>query len=111
MAPIAPFYADLLYTDLNKVTKREIDQSVHLADFPAYNEKLVDKDLEERMNLAQKASSMILALRRKEKLKVRQPLAKNYCAGSEFQRFSEQFEAIKNIVLTEVNVKGSRIFN
>ncbi|MCA1760301.1 MAG: class I tRNA ligase family protein, partial [Bacteroidales bacterium] len=76
MAPIAPFYADLLFTDLNKVSQKEIDQSVHLADFPAYNENLVDKDLEDRMNLAQKASSMVLALRRKEKLKVRQPLAK-----------------------------------
>jgi len=104
MAPIAPFYADLLYTDLNKVSQREIDQSVHLADFPSYNEKLVDKDLEDRMNLAQKASSMVLALRRKEKLKVRQPLAKIIVPVLN-SRFREQFEAIKNIVLTEVNVK------
>jgi isoleucyl-tRNA synthetase len=104
MAPIAPFYADLLYTDLNKVTQKEVDQSVHLADFPTYNEKLVDKDLEEKMDLAQKASSMILALRRKEKLKVRQPLARIIVPVLN-QRFREQFEAIKNIVLTEVNVK------
>ncbi len=104
MAPIAPFYADLLYTDLNKVSKIEVDQSVHLADFPSYNEKLVDKDLEERMDLAQKASSMILALRRKEKLKVRQPLARIIVPVLN-SRFHEQFEAIKNIVLTEVNVK------
>ncbi|HSO87602.1 MAG TPA: isoleucine--tRNA ligase [Draconibacterium sp.] len=104
MAPIAPFYADLLYTDLNKVSQKEIDQSVHLADFPAYNEKLVDKDLEEKMDLAQKASSMILALRRKEKLKVRQPLARIIVPVLN-SRFHEQFEAIKNIVLTEVNVK------
>ena len=104
MAPIAPFYADLLYTDLNKVTQKEIDQSVHLSDFPAYNEKLVDKDLEDRMDLAQKASSMVLALRRKEKLKVRQPLAKIIVPVLN-ARFHEQFDAVKNIILTEVNVK------
>ncbi len=104
MAPIAPFYSDLLYTDLNKVTEKEIDQSVHLADFPSYNEKLIDKDLEEKMDLAQRASSMILALRRKEKLKVRQPLAKIIVPVLN-QKFKQQFEAIKNIVLTEVNVK------
>jgi len=104
MAPIAPFYADLLFTDLNKVTKKEADQSVHLAIFPSYNEKLVDKDLEEKMDIAQKASSMILALRRKEKLKVRQPLAKIIVPVLNF-RFHEQFDAVKNIILTEVNVK------
>jgi isoleucyl-tRNA synthetase len=104
MAPIAPFYADLLYTDLNKTTQKEADQSVHLADFPSFDEKLIDKDLEEKMDIAQKASSMILALRRKEKLKVRQPLAKIIVPVLN-KRFHEQFEAIKNIVLTEVNVK------
>ena len=104
MAPIAPFYADLLYTDLNKVSQKEPDQSVHLADFPSFDEKLIDKDLEEKMDIAQKASSMILALRRKEKLKVRQPLAKIIVPVLN-PHFQEQFEAIKNIVLTEVNVK------
>jgi len=104
MAPIAPFYADLLFTDLNKTTQKEIDQSVHLTDFPSYNEKLIDKDLEEKMDIAQKTSSMILALRRKEKLKVRQPLAKIIVPILN-PRFQEQFEAIKNIVLSEVNVK------
>lgn len=104
MAPIAPFYADLLYSDLNKVTQKEPDQSVHLADFPSYNEKLIDKDLEEKMDIAQKASSMILALRRREKLKVRQPLAKIIVPVLN-PHFHEQFEAIKNIVLSEVNVK------
>ncbi len=104
MAPIAPFYADLLFSDLNRTTQKETDQSVHLADFPAYNEKLVDKDLEEKMDIAQKASSMILALRRKEKLKVRQPLAKIIVPVLN-PHFQEQFEAIKDIVLSEVNVK------
>ncbi|MGC9353187.1 MAG: isoleucine--tRNA ligase [Mariniphaga sp.] len=104
MAPIAPFYADLLFTDLNKVTGKEADQSVHLGDFPDYDEKLIDKDLEEKMGIAQKASSMILALRRKEKLKVRQPLAKIMVPVLN-AHFREQFEAVKDIILTEVNVK------
>lgn len=104
MAPIAPFYADLLFTDLNKVTGKETDQSVHLAEFPAFDESLIDKDLEEKMDLAQKASSMVLALRRKEKLKVRQPLAKIIVPVLN-PHFQEQMEAVKNIILTEVNVK------
>jgi isoleucyl-tRNA synthetase len=104
MAPIAPFYADLLFSDLNKVTGKEVDQSVHLADFPGYYEKLIDIDLEEKMGIAQKASSMILALRRKEKLKVRQPLAKIMVPVLN-PHFREQFEAVKDIILTEVNVK------
>lgn len=104
MAPIAPFYADLLFSDLNKVTRKEADQSVHLTDFPEYDEKRIDKDLEEKMGIAQKASSMILALRRKEKLKVRQPLAKIMVPVLN-AHFRQQFEAVKDIILTEVNVK------
>jgi len=104
MAPIAPFYADLLYADLNRATGKETDQSVHLVDFPDYDEKLIDKDLEEKMDIAQRASSMILALRRKEKLKVRQPLAKIMVPVLN-PHFREQFEAMKDIILTEVNVK------
>jgi len=104
MAPIAPFYADLLFTDLNQVTGKEPDQSVHLATFPEFDESLIDKDLEEKMELAQKSSSMILALRRKEKLKVRQPLAKIIVPVLN-PHFQEQFEAVKNIILAEVNVK------
>ena len=103
-APIAPFFSDLLYTDLNKISGKETDQSVHLSDFPNCDESLIKSDLEQRMALAQKASSMILSLRRKEKLKVRQPLAKIMIPvlSNEFQ---EQFDAVKNIVLSEVNVK------
>ena len=104
MAPIAPFYADQLYTDLNKVTAKNNDLSVHLVDFPAYQENLIDKDLEEKMDIAQRASSMILALRRKEKLKVRQPLAKIMVPVLN-PHFKEQFEAVANIILAEVNVK------
>lgn len=104
MSPIAPFYADLLYTDLNSVTGKEADQSVHLTDFPKFDPNLIDKDLEEKMDLAQRASSMVLSLRRKEKLKVRQPLAKIIVPVLN-PHFKEQFEAVKNIILTEVNVK------
>ncbi len=104
IAPVAPFYADLLYTDLNRVTGLEPDQSVHLAAFPVADPSLVDKELEEKMEIAQTASSMILALRRKEKIKVRQPLARIMVpVGS--PRFRGQFEAISPIVLAEVNVK------
>ncbi|WP_346862450.1 isoleucine--tRNA ligase [uncultured Draconibacterium sp.] len=104
MSPIAPFYADLLYNDLNKATGKDVDQSIHLAEFPTFDEKMIDKDLEEKMAIAQKASSMILALRRKEKLKVRQPLGKIMVPVLN-PHFKEQFEAVANIILAEVNVK------
>ena len=103
-APMAPFFADLLYTDLNSITRKEPGQSVHLADFPVYDESLINRDLEQKMALAQKASSMILGLRRKEKLKVRQPLAKIMIPVLNAD-FKEQFDAVKNIILSEVNVK------
>jgi len=103
-APMAPFYADLLYTDLNKISGKETDQSVHLADFPVADETMIDPELEERMAIAQKASSMILSLRRKEKLKVRQPLAKIMVPVLN-KDFQEKFDAVKNIILSEVNVK------
>ncbi len=105
IAPLAPFYSDQLYRDLNKVARREVDQSVHLTIFPVSDDSLVDKALEERMELAQKASSMVLGLRRKEKIKVRQPLARIIVPVLS-ERFRKQFEAIENIVLTEVNVKA-----
>ncbi|HBZ20293.1 MAG TPA: isoleucine--tRNA ligase, partial [Bacteroidales bacterium] len=75
-APIAPFYMDQLFRDLNITTGRHNEDSVHLAVFPEYDPDLIDKDLEERMDIAQKISSMILGLRRKVSIKVRQPLAK-----------------------------------
>ena len=104
MAPIAPFYADMLYADLNEATGKEASESVHLVDFPSFDEALIDKNMEEKMAIAQKASSMILALRRKEKLKVRQPLGKIMVPVLNAQ-FREQFEAVSNIILAEVNVK------
>jgi isoleucyl-tRNA synthetase len=103
-APIAPFYTDQLYRDLNKVSGREEDISVHLTRFPIADESLINKQLEERMDIAQRVSSMILGLRRKEKLKVRQPLAKIIIPVLN-ENFRKQFEAVENIILTEVNVK------
>ncbi|NOY95183.1 MAG: isoleucine--tRNA ligase [Chlorobi bacterium] len=104
MAPIAPFYADLLFSDLDKVTGREGGQSVHLAEFPGVDNTLIDENLEKKMAIAQKASSMILALRRKEMIKVRQPLAKIMVPVLN-EDFREQFSAVENIILAEVNVK------
>ncbi|MEN8116979.1 MAG: isoleucine--tRNA ligase [Bacteroidota bacterium] len=104
MSPIAPFYADLLHADLNKVTGKDTDQSIHLVDFPKFDEAVIDKGLEEKMAIAQKASSMILALRRKDKLKVRQPLSKIMVPVLN-AHFKDQFEAVSDIILTEVNVK------
>ncbi|MDD4107508.1 MAG: DUF5915 domain-containing protein, partial [Prolixibacteraceae bacterium] len=95
---------ELLYSDLNRITGREEDQSVHLTDFPGFDQSLIDKDLEKKMDIAQKASSMILALRRKEKIKVRQPLAKIMVPVLSLQ-FQKQFDAVKDIILAEVNVK------
>jgi len=104
MTPIAPFYSDLLYGDLNKITGKEPVCSIHLSDFPKVSVNLIDKGLEQRMDIAQRASSMILGLRRKEKLKVRQPLAKIMVPVLSAD-FKEQFEAVENIVLSDVNVK------
>ena len=75
-APFAPFFADRLFRDLNAVSGRHTDESVHLSTFPAADESLVDPELEETMDLAQRLSSMVLALRRKVNIKVRQPLQK-----------------------------------
>jgi len=103
-APIAPFYMDQLFTDLNRITGKETDQSVHIANFPAFDETIIDKELEERMDIAQKISSMVLGLRRKEKLRVRQPLAKIMVPVLN-PHFKEQLEAVENIILSEINVK------
>jgi isoleucyl-tRNA synthetase len=104
MAPLAPFYSDLLFRDLNLTTGRAKEVSVHLELFPEYDESLIDKNLEERMEIAQKVSSMILGLRRKVSIKVRQPLAKIMVPGTD-KNFTEKFEAVKDLILAEVNVK------
>ena len=103
MAPISPFFADKLYSDLTAATGRD-NKSVHLSLFPACNEALINKELEERMKIAQDMTSMILALRRKVNIKVRQPLtAIMVPVVSDAQR--SQIEAVKELVLNEVNVK------
>jgi len=103
-APLAPFYMDKLYRDLNHVSHKDIQQSVHHADFPVADKSLVDKELEERMELAQQLSSMILGLRRKVNIKVRQPLRKIMVPVID-SGFVPQLEAVKHLILNEVNVK------
>ncbi len=104
MAPIAPFYADQLFSDLIAVTGRETVESVHLSEFPVCNEMLIDKALEERMQIAQDISSMVLALRRKVNIKVRQPLQTLMVPVMDAHQ-QESIEAIKALILNEVNVK------
>lgn len=103
-APIAPFYSDQLFNDLNKLSKRYSDVSVHLAKFPIANKSLIIKELEERMQYAQDLSSMVLALRRKVSIKVRQPLQKIMIPVLD-TKFKAQIELIQDLVLAEVNVK------
>ncbi len=99
-APIAPFYMDRLYLDL----VQDGEESVHYVMMPSCDESVIDKDLEERMSLAQKATSMVLALRRKVSIKVRQPLSKLVIPVIS-DKVRDQFEQVKEIILSEVNVK------
>lgn len=103
-APLAPFYMDLLFTDLNNVTMKHRENSVHLVLFPDYDQSLIDAGLEERMEIAQKISSMILGLRRKVSIKVRQPLAKIMVPAAD-RSFRDKFEAVRDLILAEVNVR------
>ena len=103
ISPIAPFYADRLFKDLNSVTNKKSQQSVHLLDFPHYDESLVDKQLEERMEWAQDISSMILSLRKKAKIRVRQPLSKAIIPADSYT--IKQLELVKSLILHETNVK------
>jgi isoleucyl-tRNA synthetase len=103
-APIAPFFMDKLYLDLNSVTKKENFESVHLAEFPKFDESFVDKSLERKMEAAQTISSLVLSLRAKEKIKVRQPLQKIMVPiSSETQK--NEILAVANLIKSEVNVK------
>jgi isoleucyl-tRNA synthetase len=104
-APISPFYMDLLFSDLNSVTGRYKENSVHLCLFPEFEKSFIDKALEERMDIAQKISSMILGLRRKVSIKVRQPL-KRIMVPVPDKYFKDKFEAVKDLILAEVNVKN-----
>ena len=103
-SPIAPFYMDKLFRDVNAVTGRYGVESVHLAEFPSYDAGCVDDDLEERMEMAQRISSMVLSLRRKVNIKVRQPLSRIMipAAGNTMMR---QIEGVKNLILAETNIR------
>ena len=103
-APIAPFFMERLFLDLNAVSGLHPETSVHLVLMPEVEEKYIDKDLEERMALAQLSTSMVLALRKKVNIKVRQPLAKIIIPVLD-PKIQEQLEKVKNLVLNEINVK------
>lgn len=104
MSPISPFFSDRLYLDLNAATGKESFESVHLADFPTYHADLVDKDLEERMALAQNISSLTLSLRKKSSINVRQPLNKILVPVLD-PAFQTQIEMVKDLILSETNIK------
>lgn len=105
MAPISPFYADRVFLDLNAATGKDKSESVHLAKFPSADENLINKTLEERMQLAQDISSMTLALRKKENIKVRQPLTQ-IMVPILSENEQENIEAVKDLIMNEVNVKA-----
>jgi isoleucyl-tRNA synthetase len=109
-APIAPFFMDRLYQDLNSVTKKETSESIHLADFPVYDARFVDKSLEHKMESAQTISSLVLSLRAKEKIKVRQPLQKIMIpVDNDAQK--EAILAVANLIKNEVNIKEIQILD
>jgi isoleucyl-tRNA synthetase len=105
MSPIAPFFAERLYTDLNNITKKEEFESVHLAYFPEYHTDLVNAALEERMQMAQDISSLVLSLRKKVGINVRQPLSKILLPILD-KKFKGQIEQVKDLILSETNIKG-----
>ena len=103
-SPIAPFFCEKLFKDLNDITKKQSVESVHLSFFPKSEEVHIDKALEERMEMAQKISSMILSIRKKENIKVRQPLTKIQIPILD-EAYKKKIEAVKDLILSEVNVK------
>ncbi len=104
MAPVAPFFSDWLYQNLNKVTDRNKAVSVHLADFPQANMEAIDVDLNQRMEYAQKISSLVHSLRKKESIRVRQPLTRILLPVLD-ESFGQQIEQVKSLILAETNVK------
>ncbi len=109
-APIAPFYMDKLYTDLNSISGLHTESSVHIAIMPVHDDQLINKELEERMTYAQQISSMVLALRRKVNIKVRQPLQKILVPILN-KDFEYQLNAVKDLILAEVNIKELNYLN
>ncbi|WP_027378899.1 isoleucine--tRNA ligase [Chryseobacterium daeguense] len=109
-APIAPFFMDQLYQDLNKVTGKENAESIHLTDFPVADESLIDQDLVEKTHLAQSITSMVFSLRKKENVKVRQPLQKVLIPVLD-SKTEEQISAVSELIKQEVNVKEIQLIN
>ncbi|CAD0222078.1 isoleucine--tRNA ligase [Chryseobacterium sp. JV274] len=109
-APIAPFFMDQLYQDLNKVTGKENCESVHLTDFPVADESLIDQDLVEKTHLAQNITSMVFSLRKKENVKVRQPLQKVLVPVLD-SKTEAQILAVADLIKQEVNVKELQLIN
>jgi isoleucyl-tRNA synthetase len=103
-SPIAPFYSEQLFRDLNNITKKDSNESVHLTLFPEYNEAHINKDLEEKMEYAQKISSLVLSLRKKENIRVRQPLQKILLPIID-EKFARQISDVAELIKSEVNVK------
>jgi len=103
-SPIAPFFSDQLYRDLNNVTGRNKAESVHLTDFPVANKSFIDKALEERMEAAQLISSMVLSLRKKTNIRVRQPLSKIMIPVKD-ETMKAQLEKVSHLIMSEVNIK------
>ena len=103
-APFAPFMMDRIFRDLNAVSGRHTESSVHLSTYPKADERLIDSSLEEMMSLAQRVSSMVLALRRKVSIKVRQPLTKILIPVLD-PAMARHIDAVRNLILNEVNVK------
>ncbi len=103
-APIAPFYADRLFRDLNDILKMDNAESVHLSDFPVPNNDAIDSELMERMGLAQSITSMVLGLRKKENIRVRQPLQKIMVPVLN-AKMRERLGMVESLILTEINVK------
>ncbi|NDV41882.1 isoleucine--tRNA ligase [Flagellimonas sediminis] len=109
-APVAPFFMDRLYKDLDAVTGKEGFESVHLAEFPVYDPNMVNQKLERKMQLAQKISSLVLSIRQKEKIKVRQPLQKIMIPVLDSQQKLD-IEAVSNLIRSEVNVKEIQLLD
>ncbi|MNV12697.1 Isoleucine--tRNA ligase [compost metagenome] len=109
-SPIAPFYLDQLFSDLNAISGRHAVNSVHLALFPKSNAALIDLELEAQMEIAQNVSSLVLGLRKKEKIRVRQPLQKIMVPVLD-ERFAKNIEHVQDLILSEVNVKELELLN
>jgi isoleucyl-tRNA synthetase len=107
-SPIAPFFMDQLFTDLNAVTNRHSVVSVHLVTFPKVNDEMIDSELEAQMEIAQGVSSLVLGIRKKERIRVRQPL-QTIMVPTLSQNFSNNIQHVKDLILSEVNVKELKL--